>query len=81
MAQIKNFSATSPDATLAKAAAAGEDGTVAPARMAHVNAVISWIKDAPIYESLEAAHEAGLVAGDLYVNPEHGGIHIVPAAE
>lgn len=63
----KKFSGKSPDPTLEQAIADGMQGATAPARMAHVNAVIEVLKMTQ-YGDDEEAREAGLKEGDLYVD-------------
>jgi len=71
MAQIKDLTATTPDATLKAVAKTGKYGSGGLAKLAHVNDVINWIKDAGLpgneYATNADAKTIGLlVVGDLY---------------
>jgi len=70
MAQIKDLTATTPDATLSAVAKTGKYGSGGLAKLAHVNDVINWIKDAGLpgneYATNILAIAGGLEVGDLY---------------
>jgi len=61
----KEFTQTTPDATLKALAYKGKNGTGGLARLAHVNKVIEALT-LPAYEEEVDATNAGLVTGDLY---------------